>query len=211
MTVPFSCSRVLLCLLLASPGAALAQNAPSPPAKPAASTPPAKQGMQMDAIQLATLIKSTIMALQHANQTGNYSVLRDMGTPLFRERFDQARLTAVFWNLRQRNANLAPVLFLPPNLTKQPELKEGKVLHVVGDFPTQPLKIQFELLFLQIDGVWRVDGLAVDAVSAQAAASAPAQPNPPTQPNVAAEPSKNSPPTPQQKPASSKPAKDSKK
>lgn len=123
----------------------------------------------METVQLAALIKSTIMALQHANQTGNYSVLRDLGTPVFRERFDLAQLTAIFSNLRSRSVNLSPVLFLAPNLTKQPELTEGNQLRIVGDFPTQPLKIQYEMLFLQIDGVWRIDGLAVDAVPQQAA------------------------------------------
>ena len=126
----------------------------------------------METVQLAALIKSTIMALQHANQTGNYSVLRDLGTPVFRERFDLAQLTAIFSNLRSRSVNLSPVLFLAPNLTKQPELTEGNQLRIVGDFPTQPLKIQYEMLFLQIDGVWRIDGLAVDAVPQQAAAPA---------------------------------------
>ena len=121
----------------------------------------------METVQLAALIKSTIMALQHANQTGNYSVLRDLGTPVFRERFDLAQLTAIFSNLRSRSVNLSPVLFLAPNLIKQPELTEGNQLRIVGDFPTQPLKIQYEMLFLQIDGVWRIDGLAVDAVPQQ--------------------------------------------
>src|SRR6516164_6355559 len=72
----------------------------------------------METVQLITLIKSTIMAVQHANQTGNYSVLRDLGSPVFRECFDQARLTAVFANLRSRGVSLSPVLFLAPNLTK---------------------------------------------------------------------------------------------
>ena len=128
----------------------------------------------METVQLVTLIKSTIMAVQHANQTGNYSVLRDLGSPVFRERFDQARLTAVFANLRSRGVNLSPVLFLAPNLTKQPEMTEGNELHVVGDFPTQPLQIQYEMLFLQLDGVWRLNGLAVDAVPVQLSANAPA-------------------------------------
>ncbi len=140
----------------------------------------------METVQLVTLIKSTIMALQHANQTGNYSVLRDMGTPVFRERFDQAQLTAIFSTLRARNVNLSTVLFLTPNLTKQPDITEGKQLHIVGDFPTQPLKIQYEMLFLQIDGVWRIDGMAVDAVPVQAsagvAAPAPASPAPQPKP-----------------------------
>ena len=148
--------------------AALAETKPAP-AKPAAQAPQAKQELKMEIVQLAALIKSTIMALQHANQTGNYSVLRDLGTPVFRERFDQAQLTAIFSNLRSRSVNLSPVLFLAPNLTKQPEMTEGNQLRIVGDFPTQPLKIQYEILFLQIDGVWRIDGLAVDAVPQQAA------------------------------------------
>ena len=155
--------------------AALAETKPAP-AKPAAQAPQAKQELKMETVQLAALIKSTIMALQHANQTGNYSVLRDLGTPVFRERFDQAQLTAIFSNLRSRSVNLSPVLFLAPNLTKQPEMTEGNQLRIVGDFPTQPLQIQYEMLFLQIDGVWRIDGLAVDAVAQQAMAAAPASP-----------------------------------
>ena len=152
---------------------ALAGNKPAP-AKPAAQAPQAKQELKMETVQLVALIKSTIVALQHANQTGNYSVLRDLGSPVFRERFDQAQLTAIFSNLRNRGVNLTPVLFLAPNLTRQPEITEGNQLRVVGDFPTQPLKIQYEMLFLQIDGVWRIDGLAVDAAPQQAIATAPA-------------------------------------
>ena len=159
--------------------AAFAETKPAP-AKPAAQAPQAKQELKMETVQLAALIKSTIMALQHANQTGNYSVLRDLGTPVFRERFDLAQLTAIFSNLRSRSVNLSPVLFLAPNLTKQPELTEGNQLRIVGDFPTQPLKIQYEMLFLQIDGVWRIDGLAIDAVPQQSTAAAPAASAPPS-------------------------------
>jgi hypothetical protein len=166
--------RALTCTVFAFAScAALAETKPAP-AKPAAQAPQAKQELKMETVQLVGLIKSTIMALQHANQTGNYSVLRDLGTPVFRERFDQAQLTAIFSNLRSRSVNLSPVLFLAPNLTKQPELTEGNQLRIVGDFPTQPLKIQYEMLFLQIDGVWRIDGLAIDAVPQQSTAAAPA-------------------------------------
>lgn len=140
----------------------------NPKAKPAT---PAKQEMQIENVTLIVLIKSTIMALQHANQTGNYSVLRDMGSPVFRERFDQAALTAAFASLRSRQVNLAPVLFLAPNLTKQPEMTSGNELHIVGNFPTQPQQIQFELLFLNLDGAWRLNGISVDAVSIQAMAT----------------------------------------
>jgi hypothetical protein len=157
------CSAAILCVneaLAEGKGAPLAKRSPETATKP-------QQGAGVDGVQLAMLIKSTVIALQHANQTGNYSVLRDLGTPLFRERFDQVKLSAIFSGLRGRGVNLSPVLLLSPNLTKQPELTDQKQLRVIGNFPTQPLQIKYELVFQQIDGVWRVDGVSVEAVAAQ--------------------------------------------
>jgi hypothetical protein len=154
---------------------ACADEKPQQAAKPAT---PAKQEMQIEKVTVIVLIKSTIMALQHANQTGNYSILRDMGSPIFRERYDQAALTAAFANLRSRQINLNPVLFLAPSLSKAPEMTSGSELHLVGNFPTQPLQIQYDMRFLYLDGAWRLNGFAVDAVTVQALAgqySAPTQ------------------------------------
>jgi hypothetical protein len=162
---------------------AAAQNAQPP----AAEAQPKQGQMTMSSATLAILIKGTVVALHQANVTGNYSVLRDMGTPIFRERFDQVALANAFANLRARKIDLSPALLTAPNLTKNPELNQNNELVLVGDFPTQPLQIHFELLFLQLDGVWRLAGLGVDAVpppgaqaaiapAQQPAASAPAQP-----------------------------------
>jgi hypothetical protein len=140
------------------------------PAQPAPSTAPAQP--KIDSVVLAVLIKSAVVAVQQANATGNYSVLRDLGTPIFRERYDQVKLANIFSNLRGVNLNGA--LLLMPNLTKQPELTPQGQLHVVGNFPTQPLEIRYEALFVQLDGIWRLDGIAVYAVppgSPEAAAS----------------------------------------
>ncbi len=150
--------------------------------KPAAASAAPKPGeMQMSAVTLTVIIKDAVIALNHANITGNYSVLRDMGTPVFRESFDQTALAAAFANLRVRKIDLSPAYFLSPNLTKKPELNKDNELVLVGFFPTQPLQIQFELRFMQLDGRWRLAGIGVDAVppsasQASAAASAPPAP-----------------------------------
>jgi hypothetical protein len=143
--------------------------------------------LKIDAATLAILIKSAIMALQQANQTGNYTVLRDLGTPVFREKFDPARLAAIFANLRSRGINLNPAVVLSPNLSKQPELTPQNELHIVGNFPTQPLQIQYDLVYMLIDGVWRIEGISVDAVPAQPMNSAGvgSPQSPPTQPQSA--------------------------
>jgi len=178
----FFCFRAFTCIAFALFSWAACAEKKQTLAKPAPQAKQEKQELRMETAQLIALIKSTLMAVQHANQTGNYSVLRDLGSPVFRERYDQAQLTAIFSNLRSRGVNLTPVLFLAPNLAKQPEMTERNQLHIVGNFPTQPLQIQYELLFLQLDGVWRLDGLAVDAVPVQLSmdASAPAASTPPT-------------------------------
>jgi hypothetical protein len=143
-----------------------------PAAKPSAAkkpeAPQENQQLTIDGNQLALLIKSTIIAVQHANQTGNYSVLRDLGTPVFREQFDHASLAQIFANLRGRQLNLTPVMQLTPYLTKPAEITAQNRLRIVGNFATQPVQLQYELLFMSIDGIWRLDGLAVDAVPIQA-------------------------------------------
>jgi hypothetical protein len=63
--------------------------------------------------------------------------------------------------------NLNGALLLMPTLSKQPELTPQGQLHVTGFFPTQPLQIRYDLFFLQLDGIWRLDGIAVDAVAAE--------------------------------------------
>ena len=179
----FVLSRFALAFALilgAQPAAADQQGRPA-----AASAAPKPGEMQMSAVTLTVIIKDAIIALNQANTTGNYSVLRDMGTPVLRESFDQTALAAAFANLRARKIDLSPAYFLSPNLTKKPELNKDNELVVVGLFPTQPLQIQFELRFMQLDGRWRLAGIAVDAVppsASQASAAASAPPSPAQQP-----------------------------
>jgi hypothetical protein len=139
-------------------------------------TQPKQAQMTIETTTLVILIRGAIMALQQANQTGNYSVLRDLGTPVFRERFDQTGLAMAFANLRARKVNLSPALVIAPNLSKNPELDKNGELVLVGDFPTQPSRIHFELAYLQLDGIWRLSGIAVDALPPANAAQASAAP-----------------------------------
>ena len=100
-----SLSRLLLAVTLSfGLQSAAAENAKPP----AAETQPKQGQMTIDGATLAILIKATVLALHQANVTGNYSVLRDLGTPIFRERFDQAALTNAFSNLRARRVDLSP-------------------------------------------------------------------------------------------------------
>ena len=64
------------------------------------------QPAQIDRNGVLTLVRSTILALHHANITGNYTVLRDLGAPGFQSANTAARLAEVFADLRGRNFDL---------------------------------------------------------------------------------------------------------
>jgi hypothetical protein len=71
------CCAVGIALFGALPVGAYAQ-----PQKPSAQhAPTAPQPAQIDRNGVLILIRSTILALDQANKTGNYTVLRDLGAP----------------------------------------------------------------------------------------------------------------------------------
>lgn len=122
-----------------------------------------------DDYRVLLLIRSTIMAFNHANQTGNYTVLRDLGTPAFQSANTAARLAEIFAPLRARKVDLAPVLFVNPKLSSAPALQEGEVLRLTGFFPTAPEQVHFDLAFEQIGGQWLLSGIAVNSIPASEA------------------------------------------
>jgi hypothetical protein len=132
----------------------------------------------IDAEGAAALTKSTIMAIQHANQTGNYSVLRDLGTPAFRESFDQARLTAIFARLRGLGADLSTlVLSMPSSPGGAPEFDAGG-LRLSGEFLARSLRIRYDLAFVWIGERWRIAGLGIDTTSVTESRGLPSPPPP---------------------------------
>jgi hypothetical protein len=62
---------------------------------------------------------------------------------------------------------------IAPQLTEAPALDQQKgLLHLKGDFPGQPVQINFEVLYQSVGGGWRLFGLSVQPRSP---APAPAQ------------------------------------
>jgi hypothetical protein len=62
---------------------------------------PAKPSVPDD-LKLIILIRTSLIALNHANLTDNYSVLRDMAAPGFQQANNAAQLAQIFSDLRNR-------------------------------------------------------------------------------------------------------------
>jgi len=156
----------LACALLAAAGpaqAALGQ-ARSPPASAQAARPPAAANQPVpDPLTSLKMLWSVMAAVDHANRTGNYSVLRDLGSAGFQSRNNPANLAAIFAGLRDRNVDLSNTLVVTPAWEIAPTMVQPRTLRMRGSFPLRPAAIAFDLLFTW-DGGWRLDAIAVQAV-----------------------------------------------
>lgn len=162
-----SARAVLLALLFA--GAAVSARA---------QTGAAPRPAQIDRNGLLILVKSTIIALDQANKTGNYTVLRDLAAPGFAAANNAARLAEIFANLRRDKIDLSGALVLEPQLTVMPEITTNGMLHLAGFFPSAPTQINFEFLYAAVDGQWRLFGIATNLGSTTPVAPAPAAAKP---------------------------------
>lgn len=139
---------------------------------------PATSQTLPDQAETARLVWSTLIALDQANRTGNYTVLRDLGAPGFRDANSAADLAAIFATLRANDPGLGRVLSQEPTFTQPPRLTDTGQLYLAGQFPGRPQGIAFELLFEPLAGDWRLFGISVAPLSAEPAAPDGATPAP---------------------------------
>lgn len=116
------------------------------------------------------LIRSSLLALSQANLTNNYSVLNALGAPAFQSGNPPARLAQIFEPFRTNRIDLAPVSYVNPRFTTKPVIQNGR-LRMVGEFPTAPMQVTYDLTYEPVDGQWRLFGIAVNLKAAQAQAS----------------------------------------
>lgn len=107
------------------------------------------------------LVKNALTAVNHANLTGNYTVLRDLGSPSFRDRNSASQLADVFERIREQKTDLSPILVLDPQFTEPPTVNDAGQLQMAGFFPSQPLQVHFRVIFQMVGGGWAIDTLAV--------------------------------------------------
>jgi hypothetical protein len=169
---------IIAAAALMLPAAASAQIRPAPrPAAPAVAPRPAPAPQQSQipaAAGLIVLIKSSMIALNQANLTGNYQVLYALGSDTLRQTTNPQNLALSFAPFRQRGVDLSPVIYLNPQLARTPTIEQGR-LHIVGSFPTSPLQITFDFWFEPSQGQWKFVQLNTNLVPVAQAPAAQGQ------------------------------------
>lgn len=129
--------------------------------------------VEIDRNSVLILIRTALIAVQQANQTGNYSVLYGISAPGFQAANSPERLSLVFANLRAKNFDLSGIVVLEPQLTIMPELYSNGVMRMAGFFPSVPMQVYFDLQFLSVQGQWRLIAIGVDVGGATPVAPIP--------------------------------------
>jgi len=176
VAAPLFRALLLVALVLACAPAHAEEVKPKPAQPPQAPTP-----APIDRNGVLILIRSTLLALDHANKAGNYTVLRDLGAPAFQANTD-ARLAEIFAAQRKDNLDLAGVAVLEPQLTLLPQIEPNGMMRMAGFFPSVPTQVNFELAYAPVNRQWRLFGISVSLGQAAPVAPpppAPAQPSPP--------------------------------
>ena len=111
---------------------------------------------------LVVMIRSVLIALNNANLTGNYTVIRALGSSDFQSANSSAKLAALFTPLRNRNLDLGPALLYQPKLIKQPAITGRGFLRLTGYFQTRPEQVNFDFGFKLENGRWRLFAIMVN-------------------------------------------------
>lgn len=165
MSVGRRALRLLIVAAIVAAGTSGAHAEQSKPVQPA----PQPKPVQIDRNGVLILVRGTLLALDHANKTGNYSVLRDLGAPAFQVN-NPARLAEIFAVHRRDDLDLSGVSVIEPQLTLLPQIEANGMMRMAGFFPSVPKQVNFELAFAPVSGQWRLFGISV------ATPQVPAQP-----------------------------------
>jgi len=159
---------VIFLAALTYPDTAAAQRRPAQSAPQQVQRPPAPAAIPVpDQLALAKLLWSTMAAVDQANKTGNYSVLRDLGSAGFQANNNPATLATVFASIRERRIDLSDTLLFEPIYEFAPGIEAG-MLRMRGGFRMRPTGVQFDLLYQWNQG-WRLHAIALRPVATTAA------------------------------------------
>jgi hypothetical protein len=174
------------CLLLMVLGAdAQGQTAPGNQAgAPAAGAPPSLAVPSAQSILVIT--RSTLLTLNDALRSGNFTVLRDLAAPGFQSANTAAKLSMIFKDLLDRRTDLAPVATASPQIDAAEIIAGRNMLHLKGRFPLPAGAVAFDLLFEETGGIWRLFGISVQPASAlPSPIASDARPATPAAPGIA--------------------------
>lgn len=108
------------------------------------------------------LIKTSMLTLNDANLTGNYTVLHAKLAKPFRDQFSPDRLKQAFKSFADQKIDFGLIATKPPVATGESKINSRGALLLRGYFDTRPSRVLYDLDFLTSEGEWKPVKLNVD-------------------------------------------------
>jgi hypothetical protein len=117
---------------------------------------------------LEALVKVTLLSFNDANVTGNYTVFHAKLSKPFRQQFTPERLQETFKDFAAKDIDFDIIAAYKPVYEPAPAVDgDGKLL-VKGWFPTEPVRVVYDLEFIPSDGEWKLISINVKTEKAHA-------------------------------------------
>jgi hypothetical protein len=108
------------------------------------------------------LIKTSLLTLNDANVTGNYTVLHAKLAKPLREQFSPDKLKQAFKEFADKKIDWEVVAAKPPIAVKDAQIDDKGVLHLSGFFDASNSHVTYDLDFVPSEGEWKAIKLNVD-------------------------------------------------
>jgi hypothetical protein len=108
------------------------------------------------------LIKTSLLTLNDAIVSGNYTVLHTKLARPFREQFDPDRLKQAFKRFAEQKIDMAAISAAPPVATDDAQIDDRGALLLRGRFDVGRSRVVYELDFLPSEGEWKPISLHVN-------------------------------------------------
>jgi hypothetical protein len=114
-----------------------------------------------DPQDLIDLVRSTVLAVDAANKSGDYGGVHAIGTPAFQAALPPDQLSLVFSDLRAANVDMAEAGQRSPLTTRPPTLDRQGLLRILGFFEFSERQLVYDLLYDYDfdDARWRLAGI----------------------------------------------------
>ena len=113
------------------------------------------------------LIKTSLLTLNDANITGNYTVLHAKLAKPFRDQFSPEKLKQAFKSLADQKLDYGLIAARPPVASVQATIDSRGALLLRGYFDTRPSCLTYDLDFIPSEGEWKPIKLNVDVKPVQ--------------------------------------------
>lgn len=125
------------------------------PAQAQIVTPAQAQDKVPSAAYQEVLVKTSLLTLNDANVTGNYTVLHAKLAKPFREQFSPDKLKQVFKKFAEQNIDWGIIAAKTPIATKETVIDNRGRLVMRGYFDTTPSRMIYEIDFIPSENEWK--------------------------------------------------------